>query len=77
MDSNLQAANRPRNEASVPIPVEDRDQGALVAQTRQGGHAAAGAVPQEQWLADNQDALQCSNAFVERHGLPLSRYRNF
>jgi antitoxin CcdA len=31
----------------------------------------------EAWLAENKDALASSNAFVERHGLPLARYRRF
>jgi antitoxin CcdA len=31
----------------------------------------------ERWLADNSDALDSSNEFVERHGLPLARYRRF
>lgn len=26
----------------------------------------------ERWLADNRDALESSNAFVEEHGLPLA-----
>ena len=30
-----------------------------------------------QWLAENREALECSNAFVARHGLPLARYRGF
>lgn len=29
------------------------------------------------WLNDNLAALHDSNRFVERHGLPLERYRNF
>lgn len=29
------------------------------------------------WLAENRAALDSSNAFVDRHGLPLARYRNF
>jgi antitoxin CcdA len=32
---------------------------------------------QERWLAENQEALDSSNAFVEQHGLPLAQYRNF
>lgn len=32
---------------------------------------------QERWLDENTDALESSNLFVERHGLPLARYRNF
>lgn len=31
----------------------------------------------EVWLAENGEALESSNAFVEAHGLPLARYRNF
>lgn len=31
----------------------------------------------EVWLAENREALESSNAFVEAHGLPLARYRNF
>lgn len=32
---------------------------------------------QEVWLAENREALESSNAYVEEHGLPLARYRNF
>ena len=47
-------------------------------QTVEVGVARAGAVRQaEQWLQDNQVALESSNAHVERHGLPLTRYRSF
>jgi antitoxin CcdA len=31
----------------------------------------------ERWLAENRQAIESSNAFVERHGLPLARYRQF
>ena len=40
----------------------------------------ARAVAQRQaaiWLEANRAALQSSNEFVERHGLPLARYRLF
>ncbi|BDI07878.1 type II toxin-antitoxin system CcdA family antitoxin [Sphaerotilus microaerophilus] len=30
-----------------------------------------------QWLRANSAALDSSNAYVERHGLPLARFRNF
>lgn len=30
-----------------------------------------------QWKAENTAALQSSNAYVEKHGLPLERYRQF
>ena len=32
---------------------------------------------QERWLAENQDALDSSNAFFAQQGLPLARYRQF
>ena len=29
------------------------------------------------WLEENQAALQSSNDWVEKHGLPLAQYRQF
>ncbi len=29
------------------------------------------------WIAENREALESSNAFVEANGLPLAQYRNF
>jgi len=29
------------------------------------------------WLKDNKAALDSSNAYVEKHGLPLAKYRPF
>jgi antitoxin CcdA len=31
----------------------------------------------EQWLEENRAALESSNAYVEKRGLPLARYRQF
>lgn len=31
----------------------------------------------ERWLAENREAVESSNAFVEKHGLPLAKYRIF
>lgn len=31
----------------------------------------------EKWLEDNRAALQSSNDWVEKHGLPLADYRQF
>ncbi len=31
----------------------------------------------ERWLEENREALESSNAWVEKHGLPLARYRQF
>lgn len=31
----------------------------------------------EAWLRENREAIESSNAYVEEHGLPLARYRQF
>jgi len=31
----------------------------------------------EIWLAENMEALQSSNEYVEQNGLPLAKYRQF
>lgn len=49
-----------------------------VSQASEEGLARAVAQRQaQQWLAANQAALESSNAFVDQHGLPLARFRNF
>jgi antitoxin CcdA len=32
---------------------------------------------EDKWIADNWEAIQSSNAFVEKHGLPFAKYRQF
>ena len=31
----------------------------------------------EAWLEENREAIQASNAWVDKHGLPLAKYRQF
>jgi antitoxin CcdA len=31
----------------------------------------------EQWLIENRESLEGWNAYIEKHGLPLARYRQF
>ena len=31
----------------------------------------------ESWLEENREAIESSNLWVEKHGLPLARYRQF
>jgi len=31
----------------------------------------------ERWKRENTEALESSNAYVEKHGLPLAKYRQF
>ena len=30
-----------------------------------------------EWVKENRAAIESSNAYVEKHGLPLARYRQF
>ena len=63
---------------TVSLVAEARELGVNVSQAAEQGIAAAVKLRrQEQWLAENQAALESSNAFVEKHGVPLSQYRNF
>jgi antitoxin CcdA len=63
---------------AVSLVAEARELGINVSQAAEVGIAAAVVRRrQERWLAENQDALESSNAFVEQHGLPLAQYRNF
>lgn len=38
---------------------------------------AVSRVRSERWLDENQEAIESSNAFIEEHGLPLSKYQMF
>lgn len=31
----------------------------------------------ERWLRENAEAIESSNAYVEKYGLPLAKYRQF
>lgn len=31
----------------------------------------------DKWVEENREAIEASNAYVEKHGLPLARYRQF
>jgi antitoxin CcdA len=38
---------------------------------------AAKAERERKWIEDNRAAMEASNAWVEKHGLPLAKYRQF
>lgn len=42
-----------------------------------GVRSAVAAAKSEQWKAENAAAIRSSNAYVEKNGLPLDRYRHF
>jgi antitoxin CcdA len=49
-----------------------------ISQAAEAGVAQAVArTRSERWLAENQEAIESSNAFDEKHGLPLANYRIF
>ena len=43
----------------------------------EGVRSAVTAAKAAQWQAENAAALQSSNAYVEQHGLPLDKFRQF
>ncbi|MFT7723636.1 MAG: type II toxin-antitoxin system CcdA family antitoxin [Roseateles sp.] len=60
------------------LVAEAQSLGVNLSQAAEMGIAAAvSRRRQEAWLAENRDALDGSNAYVEAHGLPLARHRNF
>jgi len=32
---------------------------------------------EDKWIEENWEAIQSSNAYIEKHGLPLAKYRMF
>lgn len=43
----------------------------------EGVRAAVATAKAEQWLAENASALESSNSYVEKQGLPLDKFRQF
>jgi antitoxin CcdA len=55
-----------------------KDHGINISQACEGGLAKAViAARRERWLAENAEAIESSNAYVEKYGLPLAKYRQF
>lgn len=49
-----------------------------VSQAAEAGVARAIAEKRaELWVTENQKAFECWNAYVEKNGLPLGKYRSF
>ncbi len=77
------AATHPtRRPTNVTLPVdlltEARALGLNVSQAcEQGLKAEIARRHAAQWLDENREAIASSNDYVERHGLPLSEFRQF
>jgi len=57
---------------------EAKDLRINVSQAAEAGLAKAVAEKRaERWLKENREAIESSNAFVDKHGLPLDKYRMF
>ena len=75
-------AAAPKKTTSVsmaePLLAEAKALGVNVSQAAEEGLAKAVATKRaELWLRENHEAIQSSNEYVEKYGLPLARYRMF
>ncbi len=65
--SSRQSVEKMSNESSEDFASQAEEAGIAVVEFRR----------QARWLAQNRGAMDSSNTFVERHGLPLANYRRF
>jgi antitoxin CcdA len=77
-----QRANPPKKATNVTLTesllAEAKALGISVSQAAEAGLAQAIAGKRaEHWVRENREAIQSSNAYVEKHGLPLAKYRVF
>ena len=75
-------ATSPRKATNVTIDAglleQAKSLGINVSKASEEGLSRAVAAKQEAiWLQANQAALESSNAYVDRSGIPLARHRNF
>ena len=61
-----------------PLLAEAKQLRINISQAAEAGVARAVAEKRaELWVAENQKAFECWNAYAEKNGLPLGKYRNF
>lgn len=61
-----------------PLLAEARELRINISQAAEAGVAKAVAEKRaELWLAENAQAFECWNEYVEKNGLPLAKYRSF
>lgn len=78
--SRPRAANKRATNVSLPedLLAEAKALQINISQAAEAGVAQAiTRARSELWLAENQEAIESSNAYVEKHGLPLAKYRMF
>jgi len=80
MNSNTVARPRKPAQVTVDAALLERAENLKIDISKASEEGLARAVARHQaalWLEANRAALQSSNEFVERHGLPLAKYRLF
>lgn len=61
-----------------PLLTEAKELRINISQAAEAGLAKAVAEKRaELWVQENREAFESSNAYVEKHGLPLGKYRMF
>ena len=79
MTDQTPARRRPTNLSIEPeLVAEARRLGVNLSRAAEDGlRRAVAAEEARRWLEENREALLSSNAYVEKHGLPLAKYRMF
>jgi antitoxin CcdA len=78
--SNYAAASKKTTSVSIAesLLAEAKTLGINVSQAAEEGLAKAVSTKRaERWIQENRDAIQSSNEYVEKHGLPLAKFRMF
>ena len=80
--SGHQYASAPKKATNVSLaeslPLEVKALRINVSRAAEAGVARAVAEKRaELWVAENAEAFECWNAYVEKNGLPLAKYRTF
>ena len=77
--AHAQAPKRATNVSlAEPLLAEAKQLRINISQAAEAGVARAVAEKRaELWVAENQKAFECWNAYVEKNGLPLGQYRSF
>jgi antitoxin CcdA len=82
MPATNQYANAAKKATNVSLAeallTEAKELRINISQAAEAGLAKAVAEKRaELWIQENREAFESSNAYVEKHGLPLEKYRMF
>ena len=73
---------KPRRATNVSLPVDLIEEAKrldinISQACQQGLEKQVSKSRAERWIEENREAIESSNAWVEKHGLPRARYRQF